>query len=150
MLIVAIVIAALLVLAWVGLTFFVKQKQSQGVERVRDALGGADAVRAFEAKATCRGTESGPFNNLLGMGALGYNGDELLFVRWSPEAELRISASDVVSHTFVTEYAGKDYRKPLLQVTYKNPEHTEGETPGQDVVAWEVEDPDAWDAALES
>ena len=53
-----------------------------------------------------------------------------------------------MSHSFTVEYNGHTYKKPILQVSYKNPEHTEGETPGEDQVAWEVADPDAWNEAL--
>jgi len=150
MAIVLIVIVVLFVGGYVALTVVVKQKRSQGANEVREALGGDDHIKVFEDKAISRGTESGPFNNLVGMGTLGYNGDELLFRRWSPEAEVRIAAVDLLSHTFTTEFNGKNYPKPLLQLTYRNPEHTDGETPGQDQIAFEVTDPEAWDAVLEA
>jgi hypothetical protein len=148
MTVVLIVIVVLFALGYLALTLVVKQKRAQGAQQVREALGGDEQIKVFEDKAISRGTESGPFNNLVGMGTLAFNGEELLFRRWSPEAELRISAVDLLSHTFTTEFNGKSYAKPLLQLTYRNPEHTEGETPGEDQIAFEVTDPDAWDAAL--
>lgn len=150
MTVVLIVIVGLFVGGYIALTVVVKQKRAQGAQEVRDALGGDDLIKVFEDKAISRGTESGPFNNMVGMGTLGFNGEELLFRRWSPESEVRIAAVDLLSHTFTTEFNGKNYPKPLLQVTYRNPAHTEGETPGQDLIAFEVTDPDAWDAALEA
>jgi hypothetical protein len=148
MTVVLIVIVVLFVGGYIALTVIVRQKRGQGSQRVRDALGGEGQIKVFEDKAICRGTESGPFNNLIGMGTLGYNGDELVFVRWSPEAEVRVAAVDLLSHEFTTEFNGKSYPKPLLDITYRNPEHTEGETPGEDHIAFEVGDPEAWDAAL--
>jgi hypothetical protein len=145
---VLIVLVVVLAIGWAALAYFVRQKRARGAAEVREALGGDAAVKALDDKAISRGTESGSFNNMVGMGTLGYNGDDLLFVRWSPPAELRIAAVDLLSHEFTTEFQGHNYNKPLLQVTFRNPEHTEGETPGQDAVAFEVQDPDAWDAAL--
>jgi hypothetical protein len=145
---VLLVLLGLILVGWIVLTFVVKQKRSQGAEQVRARLGEAGEVRALDDKAICKGTESGPFNHLVGMGTLGYNGEELLFVRWSPPAELSIPKADLVAHEFSVDYQGKPSKKPLLVVTYTNPEHTEGETPGQDQVAWEVVDPDAWNEAL--
>jgi hypothetical protein len=150
MTVVLIVIVVLFVLGYIALTVIVRQKRAQGAERVRSALGGDGQIKVFEDKAISRGTESGPFNNLIGMGTLGYNGDELVFVRWSPDAEVRIAAVDLLSHTFTTEFNGKTFPKPLLEITYRNPEHTEGETPGQDRIAFEVNDHDGWDAALKA
>lgn len=145
---VVVALGVIILIGWIVLTFVVKKKRTEGVQAVRDRLGGDAAVKAIDDKAICRGTESGPFNNLVGMGTLGYNGSELLFVRWSPPAELKIPKADLVSHSFTVEYNGHNYKKPVLQVNYKNAEHTEGETPGEDTVAWEVADPDAWNDAL--
>ncbi len=146
--VIGVVVVAVLAVGFLFLDRNVRKMRGSGGDEVRDALGGPAVVRAVDDKAICRGTASGPFNNLVGMGALGCNDTELLFVRWTPRAELRIPRSDIVEHTFVTEYLGKPYRAPLLQVTYRNPEVTEGEHPGQDVVAWEVTDPDAWNKVL--
>jgi hypothetical protein len=150
MAVVLIVILVLLIGGYVALTVVVRKKRGEGAQRVRDALGGDGQIKVFEDKAICRGTESGPFNNLIGMGTLGYNGDELVFVRWSPEAEVRVAAVDLLAHQFTTEFNGKTYPKPILDITYRNAEHTEGEAPGQDHIAFEVSDHDAWDAALTS
>ncbi len=142
------VIAVLLVAGWVVLTFVVKSKQSGGAEEARDLLGGDESIVVFDEKAVCRGTESGPLNEWVGMGSLGLNDEELVFVRWSPHDVLRMSRSDIRSHLFTTEHLGREYKQPILQITFANPEHDEGETPGQDVVAWVVEDQDAWNEAL--
>lgn len=145
---VLIVLLVLIAVGWGVLTLVVKQKRSGGEAALRAELGGDDRILAFDDKAICRGTESGPFNHLVGMGSLGFNGDELVFQRWSPPAEVRITKDDLISHQFTVEHLGNSFRKPLLQVTYRNPDNAEGETPGEDVVAWEVVDPDAWNAAL--
>lgn len=145
---VLIVLVVIIAVGWGVLTFVVKQKRTAGASSLRADLGGDERIKAFDDKAICRGTESGPFNNLVGMGSLGFNGDELVFQRWSPPAEVRLPVADLISHQFTVEHLGNSYRKPILQVTYRNPEHTEGETPGEDLIAWEVADPDAWNAAL--
>jgi hypothetical protein len=150
MTVVLLVLLGLIVLAAVALVLFVKQKRTQGAAQVREALGGDAAIKVLDDKAISKGTESGPHNNLVGMGTLGYNGDELLFVRWSPPAELRIAAVDLLSHAFVVDYKEQTAKTPLLMLTYRNPEHSEGETPGEDCIAFEVQDPDAWDAALKA
>lgn len=146
--VIGIVVVAVLVVGFLLLDRNVRRMRGAGGNEVSDALGGDGAVRAMDDKAICRGTVSGPTNSMVGMGALGCNDTELLFVRWTPRAELRIPRTDILEHVFVTEFLGKQYRLPLLQVTYRNPEVTEGEHPGQDVVAWEVTDPDAWNAIL--
>jgi hypothetical protein len=142
------VVVVLAVGGWIALTFFVKKKRSEGAAATMEALGGEGAVKVLEDKAVCCGSESGPFNNHIGMGALGYNGEILLFQRWTPPDEVRIAKADLIEHTFVTEFQDKSYNKPILQIRYRNPDHTEGETPGEDLIAWEVQDQDAWDAAL--
>lgn len=144
--VVLIVIAVLLVGGWIALTFVVKAKQRDGAQEARDLLGASIAV--FDEKAVCRGTESGPINAWVGMGSLGLNDEELVFVRWSPHDVLRIGRGDIRSHVFTTEHLEREYKQPILQVTYANPDHEEGETPGQDVVAWVVNDQDAWNDAL--
>jgi hypothetical protein len=148
MTVVLLALLGLIVVGAIALVLFVRKKRGEGAAQVVEALGGEGAVKALDDKAISKGTESGPFNNMVGMGTLGYNGDELLFVRWSPAAEVRIAAVDLLSHSFTTEYLDKTYPKPLLEITYRNPEHTDGETPGEDRIAFEVQDPDAWDAAL--
>jgi hypothetical protein len=145
---VLIVLIVLLAIGWIVISVFVKKKRGEGATQTMEELGGADAVQVLDDKAICRGSESGPFNAHVGMGALGLNSEVLLFQRWTPPDEVRIARSDLIEHTFVTEFQDKNYNKPILQIRYRNPEHTEGETPGEDVIAWEVQDQEAWNAAL--
>lgn len=142
------VIAVALVVGWVVLSFVVKKKQGAGADEARDLLGGDDSIVVFDEKAVCRGTESGPFNTWVGMGSLGLNDQELVFVRWSPHDVLRIKRSDILSYVFTTEHLEREYKQPILQVTFTSPEHTDGGTSGQDLVAWVVDDQDAWNDAL--
>lgn len=144
--IVVLVLAVVILIGWLVLTFVVKGKQKTGESEAVDLVGGDP--RVSDPKAICKGTESGAFNEWVGMGTLALGTDELVFVRWSPHDVMRIGLSDISSHEFTTEHLGRDSKTPLLQVTYANADHTEGENPGQDVVAWQVADQDAWNDAL--
>lgn len=146
--IVLVVIIALVVVGWLVLTFVVRGKRSSGADEARELLGGPDRIRVFDETAVCRGTESGEYNAWVGMGSLGLNDEELVFVRWSPHEVLRIPNADRTAHRFTVEHLGREYKSPLLQVTFRSPDHEDGETPGEDVVAWVVDDPDAWQEAL--
>ncbi len=145
--IVVLVLAVVVLLGWLILTFVVKGKQRTGEAEAVDLVGGSPEVS--DPKAICKGTESGAFNEWVGMGTLALGADELVFVRWSPHDVMRIELSDLSSHVFTSEHLGRDSKTPLLQVRFANAEHTEGETPGQDIVAWQVSDQDAWNDALE-
>jgi len=144
-----VVLALIAGAAYLVLTFVVKGKQSQGTDEVRETLG-ADNILVLDDKAICKGTESGRYNNLVGMGTLALTKDEFYFLRWSPRAELRIPRSDMLEHTFTIEHLDKGGKKPWLQVRYRNPEYTEGDEAGVDVVAWDVDDPDAFNDALKA
>ena len=138
----------LVLVGMVVLTVVVKGKRQAGRDELVDLLGGDDAVLAIDEKALCQDTASGEFNEWFGMGSLGIAVDKLVFIRWSPRATLTIDRADVIGHTIVTEFRGKDHKKPILQLSFKNPAYDEGEPPGEDEVAWIVEDLEAFDAAL--
>lgn len=146
--VIVVVIVALLVIAWIVFTFVVKGLGRKGSQEARELLGGEDRIQVFDEKAICRGTESEPGHRWVGMGSLGLNSDELVFVRWSPHEVVRIPRSEIVSHVFTTEFRERQFRKPILQLSVSSPDHTDGEVPGQDQIAFEVADQDAWDRAL--
>ena len=144
--IVVIALAVVVLVGWLVLTLVVKGKQKTGEAQAAELVGG-DPVLS-DPKAICKGTESGPFNDWVGMGTLALGTDDLVFVRWSPHTVLKIARSAIASYEFTTEHLGRASKVPLLQVTYPNADHTEGENPGQDVVAWQVADQEAWNEAL--
>ncbi|HCU34866.1 MAG TPA: hypothetical protein DGT21_05245 [Armatimonadetes bacterium] len=109
----------------------------------RDKLAEYEIIK-IEDTADLRGQRSGGDRQERGKGALALVPHKLYFLKWSPKVEFEIYVSAMTSVELVKEFMGKPDRseKGLLQVSFEN-------DAGQpDAMAWQVPEPEQWEAAI--
>ncbi|GIU85467.1 MAG: hypothetical protein KatS3mg008_2242 [Acidimicrobiales bacterium] len=141
---VAVVLLVALIVGFVALNRFVAKARAQTNEEVRTRLGGDPVL--FDDEAEALGVESREQGYLRGMGCLGMNERELLFVQWKPRQEIRIALADIVEVIETTEHRGRDFGRPILAVRFRSAESQSED--GTDVIAWRVYDVGRWRDAL--
>lgn len=149
--IVGIVLAVLLVGGFLILTLFVTSTRKKTLAAVQARLG-ADEIVIYDEKAHCFGLTSREHGYLQTFGTLALTADTMLFVQWSPKAELELARADILSVDLSTAHKGSDKGNILLVVRFTSPEVTadeeSGRVAGEDSVAWQVADLEAWKSAL--
>jgi hypothetical protein len=149
--IVAIVLAVVLVIGFLILTLFVTNTRKKTVDAVKGRLG-ADKIVLYDEKAHCFGLTSKGHGYLQTFGCLATTPDAVLFVQWSPKEELELKRSDILSVDESREHQGRDRAADLLVVRFRSPEveadEETGAVAGEDAVAWQVDDIEAWKSEL--
>ncbi|MBK9001865.1 MAG: hypothetical protein IPM35_39585 [Myxococcales bacterium] len=96
-----------------------------------------------ELMAQSYGEESRGATQARGNGALALTKDELFFLLYVPERELRIPLASIEAVTMPRSHLGKTSGAKLLHVRFRR-------DAGQDAVAWRVLDPEAWKFQLDA
>lgn len=129
--VVVVVVAAVLVLA--------RQGASRAGARVSARLAGLTVER--QSKATFYGLASAESTPVRGLGVLALTPDELVFVQFVPDREVRVPRGAISSATTATSFLDKTSERELLVVAW------DGQSP--DTGAWDVADVVDWQAALQ-
>lgn len=135
--IIAIVIAAVAILGFLGVWLFVNGARKRVANDVRGRLGGEPKV--FDSEAHCYGLESRDHTYLSTFGSLGVNDDTLLYVQWSPKQEFELERSRILGVEVIREFRDRDREEDLVAVRFST---EDGED--EDRVAWKVLAPDLW------
>lgn len=96
-----------------------------------------------ELMAQSYGEQSRGVTQARGNGALALTKDELFFMLYVPERELRIALASIEDVSNPRSHLGKTSGAKLLHVRFKR-------DAGEDAVAWRVPDPEAWKAELDA
>lgn len=128
------VIVAVIALVVVVGAVLARQGAAKARERVESRLGAMTVVR--QSKADYRGTASAGSDEARGAGVLALSPEELVFVQFVPDREVRIPRRQITSVTSTTEFEGSE-GKEVLVVTWSD-----------DRSAWQVPDIAGWQAAL--
>lgn len=128
-----VIVAVIAVLVVVGVVL-ARQGAARARERVESRLRAMTVVR--QSKANYRGTASGGTGQTGGAGVLALSPDELVFVQFVPDHEIRIARREITSVTSTTAFEGSE-GKEVLVVTWSD-----------DRAAWQVPDIAGWRAAL--
>jgi hypothetical protein len=132
---VVVVVVVLVVVAVAAGVLFARRGAAAARERVDQRLAGLDVLR--RSKANLFGVASEGAGQVRGVGVLVLTPDELVFVQFVPDREVRISRRQVTSATTSRSFLGKSQGRDLLIVTWST-----------DVAAWDVPDIAGWQAAL--
>lgn len=128
-----VLVAVIAVLVVVGVVL-ARQGAAKARERVESRLRAMTVVR--QSKANYRGMASGGTEQTRGAGVLALSPEELVFVQFVPDHEVRIPRREITSVTSTTEFEGSE-GKEVLVVTWSD-----------DRAAWQVPDIAGWQAAL--
>ena len=121
LLIVLLVVVVVVIIAGLALTPMLNKKGDAAIARARELVGGKDAVKVIEPKATGFGTEPEEAGGLRGMGALAVGPDRLAFVTWAPQKEFTIERSAITK----VDTAAEDptaVQKTMIQLHYASSE----------------------------
>lgn len=132
-------ILAVVLLALVIVMIPVRRRARRGEEELARELGpGSRRI------ATVRGLglESRGRGQVRGTGTLALSVDELRFRQWVPRREVRVPLTDVTDIETPRWWLGKTVGRRLLCVRWRT------EDGGEDAMAWEVPDLEAWLADL--
>jgi hypothetical protein len=133
------VLVVVVVLAVVVVGIVAARRGAANVRRrVDDRLAGVTAQR--RDKANFYGLGSGGSGQVRGLGTLVLTDDELLFVQFVPDVEVRVPRSAITSVTTDRSYLGKTQGRDLLVVAWTGDEPDQG--------AWDVPDVAGWQSAL--
>lgn len=132
------------ILVWVALLFAVimipvRRRAHRQRAELREELG--EGV-ARSANVRTFGLESRGAKQVRGNGWLVLTAEELRFRMWVPDRETRIPLASITAVETPRGWLGKTTGRKLLCVRWRTPEG------GEDAMAWEVPELDAWLAAL--
>jgi hypothetical protein len=131
------------ILAFVALTFALVMipisRRSKRVAAEMEAQVG-EGERAENVRGL--GLESRGPKQVRGNGRLVLTSDELRFRMWVPDRETRIALASVTDVGTERTWLGKWVGRRLLRVRWRTPEG------GEDAMAWEVRELDAWVGAV--
>lgn len=133
--IIAIVVAVLAILGFLGVWLFVSGARKRVAGDVRSRLGGDPKL--LDSEAHCFGLESKDHTYLSTFGCLGANDEQLLYVQWSPKQELELDRSRILGVEVTSEFRDRDREEELVAVRFSGDE-------GEDRVAFKLLDPSAW------
>jgi hypothetical protein len=141
---VAIVIAIAIVVVVLVAAGIVLARRGAGKaqERVDAHLAGLTVQR--RSKANLFGMASAEATKVRGLGVLALTPDDLVFVQFVPDREVRVPRSSITSVTTSTSFLGTTQAKDLLVVAWSGSDGTDG-----DEAAWDVPDLPDWRAALQ-
>lgn len=120
-LIVLVAVVAIVIIGGLALTPMLNKKGDAAIARARELLGGKDAVKVVEPKATGFGTEPEEAGGLRGMGVLAASAERIAFVTWAPQKEFTIERSAITK----VDTAAEDptaVQKTMIQLTYTGAE----------------------------
>ena len=121
LLIVLLVVVVVVIIAGLALTPMLNKKGDAAIARARELVGGKDAVKVIEPKATGFGTEPEEAGGLRGMGALAVGPERVAFVTWAPQNEFTIERSAITK----VDTAAEDpttVQKTMIQLHYASSE----------------------------
>lgn len=122
--IVLLVVAGLVVLAFAITAPMMRKRESAAMRRATEAVGGSDAVELSSSRVVGFGTEPAEAGGLRGMGVLVASSAEVVFVSWAPQEELRIPRAELLEVQSQTANA-HEAPKALIQLRYRDIEHGE-------------------------
>ena len=130
------VVVVVLALAGIVVAFLLARRGAQRVSaRVEERLEGFDVLR--RSKANLYGVASEGGGQVRGLGMLALTPDELVFVQFVPDRQIRIRRDRITAAAVGRTFLGKTSGRDLLMVTW-----------GEDVAAWDVPDVTSWQSAL--
>lgn len=133
---------ALVVALAVALRYFLGGLQQRGRAQIARHFPAADVLLS-ETLAQSYGQQSRGATQLRGSGALALTSNELYFLLYVPQRELRIPLASVKAVSMPHSHLGKSGGVKLLHVLFTH----EG---GDDAIAWRLPDPEAWKAKLDA
>jgi hypothetical protein len=140
-----IVVLVVSILAFVALLFLLimipVSRRARRVQAEMEAETGGSAERTENAQGL--GLQSRGKGQVRGNGTLVLTPDELRFRQWVPDRETRIPRSAITAVETGRWWLGKSVGSRLLIVRWRTPED------GEDAMAWNVRDLDAWLSALD-
>jgi len=137
-----IVVLFLLVLAG---AYFVRQKAGAARARLEDALGRLDVLR--QEKATCHGIASKGEGQARALGVLALTPDELVFLEFVTEGELRVPRAAITAVEVTRGFLGKVFNADVLVVRWTSDDRTSDDE--ADGAAFEVAEVEEWRSALQ-
>ena len=130
------VVVIVLALAALAVAVVLARRGAQRVSaRVEERLEGLEVLR--RSKANLYGVASEGGGQVRGLGMLALTPDELVFVQFVPDRQIRIRRDRITAAAVGRSFLGKTSGRDLLMVTW-----------GEDVAAWDVPDVTSWQAAL--
>lgn len=137
-----IVIVVVVVLAVVGVALIVRRAAAGARARIDAALGDLDVLR--KEKANFYGVASKGAGQVRGLGTLVLTPEALIFLQLVPAVEVRVPRASITHLEVARSFLDKSHGRDLLVVEWS----TGDDPPGQDRVAFDVPELDAWRAAL--
>ncbi|MEZ5141442.1 MAG: hypothetical protein R2726_02835 [Acidimicrobiales bacterium] len=128
LLIVLLVVVVVVIVAGLALTPMLNKRGDAAIERAHELVGGKDAVKVIEPKATGFGTEPDEAGGLRGMGVLAAGPDQIAFVTWAPQKEFSIDRGAITKVGTAADDPTA-VQKTMIQITYTDP--SEGEVLAQ-------------------
>ena len=132
---VAVVIIVLALAGLVVAVLLARRGAQRAAARVEERLEGLEVRR--KAKANLYGVASEGGGQVRGLGMLALTPDELVFVQFVPDRQIRIRRDRITAAAVGRTFLGKTSGRDLLMVTW-----------GEDVAAWDVPDVTSWQSAL--
>jgi hypothetical protein len=125
-----------------GVWYFVQHLRARGRMAIEARFAATDVIRQ-ETLAQSYGQQSRGPAQARGSGALALTKNELMFLLYVPERELRIPIASIGAVSLVRSHLGKSGGVKILHVAFTR----DGM---EDAIAWRVPDPAAWKAALDT
>jgi hypothetical protein len=116
----------------------VQKRAGEARSKIDQALAQLDVLR--QDKATFHGQTSLGEGQVRSVGALALTPDELVFLRFVPEGELRIPRAAITGAEASRSFLGKTHNRDLLVVTWSAGDGDDD----VDGAAFEVADHEAW------
>ncbi len=135
-------IACLVVLP-VAVWYMAKRLRARGRRAIAERFPATEVLLA-ETLAQSYGQQSLGVIQARGSGALALTSNEIYFLLYVPERELRIPLPSVKAVSIVRSHLGKSGGVDLLHVLFTT---SDG---GEDAIAWRLPKPDAWKARIEA
>ena len=127
------------ILIWVPLLLWIRHRAAGAREQMEEEIG-REPTR-MKGRVRFFGRGSAGRGQVRGNGDLALTAEELVFVMWVPRRTLRIRRADISGVDTPRGFLGKTSGARLLRVHWRDGE-------GVDEAAWEVDDVDAWVAAI--
>jgi hypothetical protein len=139
---VAVLIVVVVVVLVVAGVVLARSGAGKAQQRVDARLDGLTVQR--RSKANLFGMASAEATKVRGLGVLALTPDDLVFVQFVPDREIKVPRSSITSVTTSTSFLGQTQAKDLLVIAWSGHDGTDG-----DEAAWDVPDLPDWQAALQ-
>ena len=137
-----VVIVVVVVIALLLGAFLIRRAAGAARRRIDAAIGELEVLR--RGKANFYGVASKGATQVRGIGTLVLTPDALVFFQMVPAAEVRVPRSAITHVEIAQSFLGKTQGRDLLVVEWS----IDGDAPGEDRVAYDVPELDAWRLAL--